>query len=173
MPARTRSILYTLNFGPQHPATHTTLRLILTLDGETIVKAVPDIGYLHSRLREARRGPRLQPVRDDRRPDELHLAGRQRGGLAPRGREAAGHRAHAAVQVHPHHPRRAGPHQRPPAVRRGGGARPRRAHRVPVRLQRAREDLQHHRDGVRAAVPPELHPRRRADGRRHRRRGSN
>src|SRR5947209_6405890 len=39
---------WTLNFGPQHPATHTTLRLILTLDGETIVKAVPDIGYLHS-----------------------------------------------------------------------------------------------------------------------------
>jgi NADH-quinone oxidoreductase subunit D len=43
-----REFLYTLNFGPQHPATHTTLRLILTLDGETIVKAVPDIGYLHS-----------------------------------------------------------------------------------------------------------------------------
>src|SRR5262245_41689641 len=40
--------LWTLNFGPQHPATHGTLRLLLTLDGETIVKAVPDIGYLHS-----------------------------------------------------------------------------------------------------------------------------
>ena len=43
-----KEYLWTLNFGPQHPATHTTLRLILTLDGETIVKAVPDIGYLHS-----------------------------------------------------------------------------------------------------------------------------
>src|SRR5437764_12585746 len=43
-----QEFLYTLNFGPQHPATHTTLRLVLTLDGETIVKAVPDTGYLHS-----------------------------------------------------------------------------------------------------------------------------
>src|SRR6516225_11248385 len=43
-----QEFLYTLNFGPQHPATHTTLRLVLTLDGETVVKAVPDIGYLHS-----------------------------------------------------------------------------------------------------------------------------
>ncbi|HLW68730.1 MAG TPA: NADH-quinone oxidoreductase subunit D [Gemmataceae bacterium] len=43
-----KEYLYTLNFGPQHPATHTTLRLILTLDGEKILRAVPDIGYLHS-----------------------------------------------------------------------------------------------------------------------------
>src|SRR5215471_2364489 len=43
-----RDYLWTLNFGPQHPATHTTLRLVLTLDGETVVKAVPDIGFLHS-----------------------------------------------------------------------------------------------------------------------------
>jgi NADH-quinone oxidoreductase subunit D len=47
-PGPEKDYLWTLNFGPQHPATHTTLRLILTLDGETIVKAVPDIGYLHS-----------------------------------------------------------------------------------------------------------------------------
>src|SRR5438270_2844106 len=39
---------WTLNFGPQHPATHTTLRLVLELDGERIVKATPDIGFLHS-----------------------------------------------------------------------------------------------------------------------------
>lgn len=39
---------WTLNFGPQHPATHTTLRLVLELDGERILKATPHIGYLHS-----------------------------------------------------------------------------------------------------------------------------
>ncbi|MDA1007416.1 MAG: NADH-quinone oxidoreductase subunit D [Planctomycetota bacterium] len=37
-----------LNFGPQHPATHTTLRIVLELDGERVVRAVPHIGYLHS-----------------------------------------------------------------------------------------------------------------------------
>ncbi len=37
-----------LNFGPQHPATHGTLRIVLELDGETVVKAEPHIGYLHS-----------------------------------------------------------------------------------------------------------------------------
>ena len=42
-------------------------------------------------------------------------------------------------------------------------------HRVPVRLQPAREDLRHLRDGVGPAVPPELHPRRRRDVRRQRR----
>ncbi len=36
-----------LNMGPQHPATHGVLRLLVRLDGETIVSAVPDLGYLH------------------------------------------------------------------------------------------------------------------------------
>ncbi len=39
---------WVLNFGPQHPATHTTLRLVLELDGERIVACTPHIGYLHS-----------------------------------------------------------------------------------------------------------------------------
>ena len=46
--AEARDYVWTLNFGPQHPATHTTLRLVLLLDGERVVDAVPDIGYLHS-----------------------------------------------------------------------------------------------------------------------------
>lgn len=37
-----------LNFGPSHPATHGTLRIIMELDGEVIIKATPEIGYLHS-----------------------------------------------------------------------------------------------------------------------------
>ncbi len=40
--------VWTLNFGPQHPATHTTLHLELKLDGETVVGCTPHIGYLHS-----------------------------------------------------------------------------------------------------------------------------
>jgi NADH-quinone oxidoreductase subunit D len=36
-----------LNMGPSHPATHGVLRLVLELDGEVIVKATPDIGFLH------------------------------------------------------------------------------------------------------------------------------
>lgn len=38
---------YTLNFGPQHPATHGVLRLLLDLDGEVVEKADPHIGFLH------------------------------------------------------------------------------------------------------------------------------
>ncbi len=36
-----------LNMGPQHPATHGVLRLLIRLDGETVAAAVPDLGYLH------------------------------------------------------------------------------------------------------------------------------
>ena len=37
-----------LNMGPQHPSTHGVLRLLLEIDGETVIKCVPDIGYLHT-----------------------------------------------------------------------------------------------------------------------------
>jgi NADH-quinone oxidoreductase subunit D len=38
----------TLNMGPQHPSTHGVLRLLLEIDGENIVRMMPDIGYLHT-----------------------------------------------------------------------------------------------------------------------------
>ena len=37
-----------LNLGPQHPSTHGVLRIVLELDGETVVRATPNIGYLHT-----------------------------------------------------------------------------------------------------------------------------
>src|SRR6185437_9732366 len=46
----------TINMGPQHPSTHGVLRLVLTLDGETILKAVPDIGYLHTGIEKTAEG---------------------------------------------------------------------------------------------------------------------
>ena len=38
---------FTLNFGPQHPAAHGVLRLVLELEGEVIQKADPHVGLLH------------------------------------------------------------------------------------------------------------------------------
>ena len=45
-PAQDRTMV--LNMGPQHPSTHGVQRLLLEIDGETVVKCVPDIGYLHT-----------------------------------------------------------------------------------------------------------------------------
>ena len=42
---RTEDLL--LNMGPQHPATHGVLRVVLELEGEKVIKATPDLGYLH------------------------------------------------------------------------------------------------------------------------------
>ena len=42
-----------LNMGPQHPSTHGVLRVVLELEGETVVKARPDIGYLHTGIEKS------------------------------------------------------------------------------------------------------------------------
>ena len=57
----------TLNMGPQHPATHGVLRLVLDLDGETIVKCTPYVGYLHrgvEKLAENRNYMQILPLTD-------------------------------------------------------------------------------------------------------------
>ena len=43
----TKTENYSLNFGPQHPAAHGVLRLVLELDGEIVERADPHIGLLH------------------------------------------------------------------------------------------------------------------------------
>jgi len=42
-----------LNMGPQHPSTHGVLRVLLELDGENVLTAVPDIGYLHTGIEKS------------------------------------------------------------------------------------------------------------------------
>jgi len=57
----------TINMGPQHPATHGVLRLVLELDGEIIVKATPHIGHLHrgvEKLAESRTYHQIIPLTD-------------------------------------------------------------------------------------------------------------
>src|SRR5690348_11797757 len=51
-----------MNMGPQHPSTHGVLRLVLELDGEMIVKATPDIGYLHTGIEKSAESKYYQQV---------------------------------------------------------------------------------------------------------------
>ena len=56
-----------INIGPQHPATHGVLRLICELDGETVLKVTPDIGFLHTsfeKLGEYRTWNQIVPLTD-------------------------------------------------------------------------------------------------------------
>ncbi len=69
-----------LNMGPQHPSTHGVLRLLLELDGETIVNCVPDIGFLHTGIEknmEAKRWELAEVMTD--RTDYLNNTGNNLG----------------------------------------------------------------------------------------------
>ncbi len=65
-----------INMGPQHPATHGVLRLVLELDGETVIRCVPHIGYLHcgfEKIGEYRQYNQIIPWTD--REDYLNSMG--------------------------------------------------------------------------------------------------
>src|SRR5918992_2761656 len=57
-----RTETMTVNMGPQHPSTHGVLRLVLELDGETIVSAAPTIGYLHTGIEKTAEQKKFQQV---------------------------------------------------------------------------------------------------------------
>jgi NADH-quinone oxidoreductase subunit D len=61
MPAM-RTETMTVNMGPQHPSTHGVLRLVLELDGETILSASPTIGYLHTGIEKTIEQKKWQQV---------------------------------------------------------------------------------------------------------------
>ena len=65
-----------INLGPQHPATHGVLRLVLELDGETVVRCIPHVGYLHcgfEKIGEYRQYNQIIPWTD--REDYLNSPG--------------------------------------------------------------------------------------------------
>jgi NADH-quinone oxidoreductase subunit D len=60
--AEVRTETMTVNMGPQHPSTHGVLRLVLELDGETVVSASPTIGFLHTGIEKTAEQKKWQQV---------------------------------------------------------------------------------------------------------------
>ncbi len=60
---------YLINMGPQHPSTHGVLRLVLRLDGETVLEVVPHVGYIHRSMEKM--------AENDSYPQIIHLTDRQ------------------------------------------------------------------------------------------------
>jgi NADH-quinone oxidoreductase subunit D len=57
-----RTEVMTVNMGPQHPSTHGVLRLVLELDGETVLSSAPTIGYLHTGIEKTAEQKKWQQV---------------------------------------------------------------------------------------------------------------
>ena len=153
---------YTMNFGPQHPAAHGVLRLVLELDGEVVQRADPHIGLLHrgtEKLAETRTFLQSVPYMD--RLDYVSMMANEHAYVMAIeklvGVDGAGARA-----VHPRDVRRDHAHPEPPALDRL--ARPRRGRDdgVPLRVPRARGPLRHVRGGLRRAHARGLLPARAA-----------
>ncbi len=90
-----------LNMGPQHPSTHGVLRLVLVLDGETVVKCTPVMGYLHRGMEKIfENRPYFHGARYIDNADYLNPMINEVG-LRRRHRGDHGHRAAAPRAVHP------------------------------------------------------------------------
>jgi NADH-quinone oxidoreductase subunit D len=89
---------YTLNFGPQHPAAHGVLRLVLELDGEVIQRADPHIGLLHRATEKLAESKTYIQSAALHGPPGLRVDDVQRARLLPGHREAAGRRGALRAQ---------------------------------------------------------------------------
>ena len=81
---------FTMNFGPQHPAAHGVLRLVLELDGEVIERADPHIGLLHRATEKLAEHKTFQSSRSLHGPPRLRVHDVQRACLCDGDRKAAG-----------------------------------------------------------------------------------
>ena len=153
---------YTINFGPQHPAAHGVLRLVLEMDGEVVQRADPHIGLLHrgtEKLAESK--PYNQSIGYMDRLDYVSMMCNEHAYVRAI-ETAARHRGAGARAVHPHDVRRDHAHPESPDVDRLERARPRRDGGVPVRVPRARGTDGLLRGGQRRAHARDLLPARAA-----------
>ena len=63
-----------INMGPQHPSTHGVLRLMLELQGETVLRCKPIIGYLHTGMEKTGEDAHVHAGRHERHPHGLRSA---------------------------------------------------------------------------------------------------
>ena len=107
-----------LNLGPQHPATHGTLRIVVRLDGERVIAADPVIGYMHrgyEKLTEFRTYPQITTLIN--RIDWLSSFANEVP-FIDAAEQLMGIEAPPRGAVHPHDPHRAEPHRHVPPVPR-------------------------------------------------------
>ncbi len=132
-----------VNIGPQHPATHGVLRLVLELEGETVKRCIPHVGYLHSGFEKLWRVPALQPDHPAHRPHRLPVAdGEQRRAWRCAAEKLMGIEVDGAVPGAPRHRLRDEPDHLPPRLARHHRHRPQRVHAVSLVVPGAGADLQ-------------------------------
>ena len=130
---------FTINFGPQHPAAHGVLRLVLELDGEVVERVDPHIGLLHRGTEKLIEYKTYTAGDALFRPARLRRADEPGARLLPGGREAARHRRAAPGAAHPRALFRDRPAALAPAQRDDAGDGRRRAHAAALGLRGARE----------------------------------
>ena len=156
-----RTETMTVNMGPQHPSTHGVLRLVLELDGETVLSAAPTIGYLHTGIEktiEQKKWQQVIPL-----VERMDYLSAQSNSMAfclsvetPAWNRGAGARAHDSCSD-----RGTAAHQQSSGVARHARDGGRRRLGDAVLLPRAGVAAEHQRDAGRLPHVPELHPGRR------------
>ena len=156
-----RTETMTVNMGPQHPSTHGVLRLVLELDGETVLSASPTIGYLHTGIEKTAEQKKWQQVIP--LVERMDYLSAQSNSMAfcLSVEKLLGLEVPERVQRIRVLHRRAAAHQQPSRLARHARHGSRRRVGDALLLPRARAAAQHQRDARRLPDVPELHARRR------------